>query len=95
MSQTVLEPEVIDSGSTAERWMVIIFNDETTYVGRVIKTLMRATRCPQNEALMEVWEAEHYGKARVHFADREECEQAAAIIRSIGVKTEVCPEWQD
>jgi len=95
MSQTVLEPEVIDNSSVGGRWMVVIFNDDSTYVGKVIKTLMRATKCTIEEAKLEVWEAEKFGKASVHFANRQECEDAATIIRAIGVKVEVSPEWND
>jgi hypothetical protein len=57
--------------------------------------LIRATCCDVREAMTEVWEAENYGKAAVHFASQEECAAAAAVISSIGVKTEVAPEWAD
>jgi ATP-dependent Clp protease adaptor protein ClpS len=75
--------------------MVVIFNNDHTPVDMVILALMRATSCGRHEAEMETWEAENFGKAPVHFAAKEECEQAAAIISSIGVKTEVSPEWSD
>jgi hypothetical protein len=42
-----------------------------------------------------MWEAHTYGKAFVHFAGRTECEVIAAMIASIGVKTEVRREWED
>jgi hypothetical protein len=31
----------------------------------------------------------------VHFAGKQECDDAAAIINAVGVKTEVAPEWAD
>jgi ATP-dependent Clp protease adaptor protein ClpS len=61
----------------------------------VMEILMRATQCKADEAAIETWEAHHYGKAPVHFASRDECDSAALIISSIGVKTEVSREWKD
>jgi ATP-dependent Clp protease adaptor protein ClpS len=75
--------------------MVIIFNNQTNTFDEVILALMRATGCDQAEAEIEAWEADHYGKAPVHFAKKSECEQVASVISSIGVKTEVLPEWED
>jgi len=95
MSQTVLEPQATDNKALSGRWMAVIFDNDTTYVGKVVETLMRATRCTQEEALMETWEAQAFGKACVHFAARQECDEIARIMRSIGVVTEVSPEWND
>ncbi|RYG16096.1 hypothetical protein EON82_25430, partial [bacterium] len=53
------------------------------------------TQCDEEEAQTEMWEAHTYGKAPVHFASREECEGVASTIETIGVKTEVAPEWDD
>jgi ATP-dependent Clp protease adaptor protein ClpS len=61
----------------------------------VIMALVRATGCTYEEAQMETWEAHTFGKAPVHFASKQECDSAATIIASIGVKTEVAPEWND
>lgn len=95
MSQTVLLPEIADGGTSRGRWMVVIYNNETNSFDEVILALMRATGCDADEAEIEAWEAHHYGKAPVHFASRTECDEAARVISSIGVKTEVTPEWQD
>jgi ATP-dependent Clp protease adapter protein ClpS len=75
--------------------MVVIFNNEINSVEEVIEILIRATRCGLEEAEIETWEAHTYGKAAVHFASRDECDQAAKLISSIGVGTEVAPEWND
>lgn len=56
---------------------------------------MSSTGCGLEEAAMEVWEAETYGKCPVHFSSRNECEIVAVMISSIGVKTEVSREWKD
>lgn len=75
--------------------MVVIFNNDTTSFEAVVQVLMAATRCTQEEAEIETWEAHTYGKAPVHFASQQECEEVATVIQRIGVKTEVCPEWDD
>jgi len=95
MSHTVLEPQLFQNEASLGRWMVVIFNNETNSMDEVIEVLMEATGCDVEEAAIEMWEAHHFGKAPVHFAAKSECEAAAAIIASVGVKTEVSPEWQD
>lgn len=95
MSQTLYKPKVDGPDTGTGRWMVVLYNDDHTPYEMVVIVLMRATKCSVDEAQTETWEAHHFGKAPVHFAAKGECEQAATIISSIGVKTEVCPEWND
>lgn len=96
-----MNPEITETINLKEvptrqqRWMTVIYNDDTTPIDLVIVTVMRATDCDLEEAQIETWEAHHMGKAPVHFASREECELAAKVISRIGVKTEVRPEWED
>lgn len=77
------------------RYMVRIFNNTYNSVDEVVCILMRATGCSLEEAAIETWEAHHYGHASVHFGGQEECESVARVIFSIGVVTEVLPEWED
>ena len=95
MSHVVLEPEVTDAGTGHGRWMVVIFIYDTTSMDEVVDVLMRATSCDLQEAMIEMWEAHTFGKAPVHFAAKEECLEAAAIIQSVGIKTEVKKEWEE
>jgi hypothetical protein len=95
MSQTLLDPKVDGPDVNTGRWMVVIFDNDYTPFDMVILALVRATGCTHEEAEMEAWEAQTFGKAPVHFASKRECETAADIISSIGVKTEVAPEWND
>jgi hypothetical protein len=95
MSQTLDKPKIEGPDTGTGRWMVVIFNNDHTPQDLVVLALMRATACGRREAEMEMWEAEKFGKAPVHFAAKDECDQAAAVISSIGVKTEVSPEWPD
>jgi len=95
MSQTTLQPEVLQPGTGNARWMVVIFNNDHNSMDEVIEILMIATGCDIQEAYIEMWEAHHYGKSSVHFASREECDAAAEIIGTVGVKTEVTLEWPE
>jgi len=95
MSHSLAEPKIDGPAIGMGRWMVVIFNDDVTPFDIVIAALMRATGCQEREAEIEAWEAHTFGKAPVHFASKNECENAAAIISSVGVKTEVSPEWND
>lgn len=95
MSQTVLLPNLLDADTYTGRWMVTIYNNETNSVDEVVAILMEATGCDVQEACIEMWEAHTFGKASVHFSAKDECERAANIIASIGVKTEVTREWED
>ncbi len=88
-------PEIVESGVLTGRWMVVLFNDDVTPFDSVVTVLMRSTGCSTEEAFMETWEAEMYGRAPVHFADRTECEIVAAMISTIGVRTQVRPEWDE
>jgi hypothetical protein len=96
MSTPSLLPEIQEpTSSTGARWKVTIFNDDHILRDDVLDVLLRATGCDAAEAEIEIWEAEKYGKAAVHFANHPECESAAWIIGRIGVKTEVSLEWED
>ena len=95
MSQTLIDPRTHGPDVSTGRWMVVIFNNDYTPFDVVILALVRATGCTMEEAEIEAWEAHTFGKAPVHFASKQECESAATVISSIGVKTEVAPEWND
>lgn len=95
MSSPSLLPEIQDplAGGTS-RWKVTIFDNSHNTPEEVLAVLIQATRCNREEAEIEIWEAEAYGKAAVHFAPREECVTVASMIEKIGVRTEVGPEWE-
>ncbi len=95
MSVELLDPQLDDLGTGSGGWMVVIYNNDHTNMDDVIDILMRATHCDAEEAYIETWEAHTFGKAPVHFGGREVCDEAAAVISSIGVKAEVMKEWND
>lgn len=70
-------------------WTVIVFNNETNTYEEVMHILQTATGCTPEEAYMETWEIDHLGQSVVHIAAREECDRVAAIISTIGIKTDV------
>lgn len=95
MSRTITAPEIIESPVGTGRWMVLIFDNDHTCIDDVMAMLMRSTGCTAHEAWMECWEAQEFGKAPVHFAERTECEIVATMMGTIGVRTEVRREWED
>jgi ATP-dependent Clp protease adapter protein ClpS len=95
MSRTILQPEIIESGTGYGRWMVVIFNNDYTPFDEVVEILMRSTGCGVQEAAIEAWEAHSFGKTPVHFSSKSECEIVAAMISTVGVKTEIAREWDD
>jgi len=95
MSHSLLEPDILGTDVGAGRWMVVIYNNETNSMEEVVEVLMCATGCTEDEAEIEMWEAHTFGKAPVHFAAKTECDEAARVISSIGIKTEVALEWND
>ncbi len=95
MSRPFVLPELIENPIATGRWMVVIYNDEVTPFDEVIAILMQSTGCGMQEAYFETWEAHHYGMAPVHFSSQTECEVVAAMIASIGVRTQVRREWDE
>jgi len=77
------------------RFAVIIYNNSVTAFDEVIEIIMLATSCSFDEARIETWEAHTFGQAAVHYASEAECARVAATIASIGVATEVRPEWEN
>ena len=78
--------------SEQESWMVVVYNNDHNTYDEVMMILMIATHCTVDEAEIETWEVDHLGKSCVHFADKDECETVARIIRQIGIEVEVKSE---
>jgi len=70
-------------------YIVIVYNNEHNSYDQVISILMQATACSRDEAEIETWEVDHLGQSVVHHGGQEECERAAAVIRTIGIHVEV------
>lgn len=89
-----LLPEILPGqpGTGDEGWIVIVYNNDHNTYDEVIDILIKATACTLEEAEIETWEVDHLGKSVVHHGEQEECERAAAVIRTIGIKVEVRQE---
>lgn len=95
MSQTIVLPDLSATPVKSAGYKVTMFNNETNSFDEVITILMIATDCSVDEAEIEAWEAHTYGQAHVHFSSKENCDEVAQIISSIGVATEVTLEWPE
>jgi ATP-dependent Clp protease adapter protein ClpS len=89
-----LLPDILEQGpgTGSDDYVVIVFNNDTNTYDEVMDILMRATGCTSEEAWIETWEVDNLGKSVVHHANQEECERAASVIRTIGIKVEVRQE---
>ena len=84
-STTLPELHVRPSPAATEEWRVVVFNNEVNTYEEVMTILMIATGCDAEEAYIETWEVDHYGKCAVHRATQDECDRIAEVIRTIGV----------
>lgn len=78
-----------NSTGGGDGYIVIVYNNEHNTYEQVTSILIRATGCTREEAEIETWEVDHLGQSVVHHGGQEECERAAAIIRTIGIHVEV------
>jgi len=83
-------PELLDdaTGHGGECIVIVFDNDYNTW-DQVVGILQKATACSLEEANMETWEVHNLGRSIVHHGPRAECDRAAAIIATIGIKVVV------
>jgi len=84
--------EEIDDGESGSEFIVIVYDNDHNTWEEVILILQKATGCTLEEAQIETWEVDNLGKSVVHHGSREECDRAAGIIRTIGIRVEVVEE---
>ena len=75
--------------SLQEGYLVIVYDNEVNTWDEVVTILQKATGCSLEEAEIETWEVDNLGKSVVHHGGKEECDRAAGIIRTIGIRVEV------
>ncbi len=81
--------DVTDDTSDGKGWAVVVYDNDYNTYEEVIQILQLATGCSREEAFCEAWEIDHYGSCVVHRAGRGECEKAARVIATIGIRVEV------
>lgn len=91
---TIHLPEIEESGpgTDLDGYLVIVYDNDHNTFEEVEAILQMATGCSRQEAEMETWEIHNLGKSVVHHGSQQECERAAAIIRTIGIRVEVRQE---
>lgn len=73
-------------------YLVIVYDNDKNTWDEVTTILQKATSCTLEEAEIETWEVDNLGKSVVHHGGQEECNRAAGIIRTIGIRVEVVEE---
>lgn len=68
----------------------IIDNDHNTYQ-EVMQITMLALGVQQEQAFAIAWEVDHFGSCVVAHAPKEEAEEIAGLIRTIGIEVHVNP----
>ena len=86
------ERKTDDRSTKGEGWIVTVFDNDYNSYEQVMQILMIATGCNSEEAYIEAWEIDHYGKCVVHKAGENECKRAAEVIGTIGIQVEATPD---
>ncbi|MCS6777133.1 MAG: ATP-dependent Clp protease adaptor ClpS [Chloroherpetonaceae bacterium] len=86
------QKEHSDDIGTRSHYIVVVYDNDYNTFDEVILILMKATACSLQEAQIETWEIHHLGKSVVHYGSKPECERVARVIRTIGIRVEVCEE---
>ena len=95
--ETAAAPEIFDRPDVGDTqggggWVVTVYDNEHNTVEQVIDILIVATECPMEEAEMETWEIHNLGRSVVHHGGKGECERAAKVIRTTGIRATVTEE---
>jgi len=89
------EPHVIRAAPGYRgRYVTVVLREPGVSMDELSRMICFATSCSAEEAYIEAWEAEHLGRSEVYFSSQENCCAVASILSTIGVQTEVRPEWQ-
>jgi ATP-dependent Clp protease adapter protein ClpS len=86
------QKDQIDDSLGSSGYIVVVYDNDKNTWDEVVTILQKATGCPLDEAEMETWEVDNLGKSVVHHGGQEECNRAAGIIRTIGIRVEVVEE---
>lgn len=91
---STIAPERQTSDLTAGQgeWMVVVYDNDVNTYEQVMHILMLATACTEEEAYIEAWEIDHFGRSIVHYASEDECHRVAGVISTIGIRVEVAQE---
>jgi ATP-dependent Clp protease adaptor protein ClpS len=82
-----VETEVIDLGETAVSppWMTILHNCDCHTFEQVVKQLMKAIACSEDEGWRIAWQVHNTGKAVVRIGPEAECVRVGNILAAIGL----------
>ena len=92
---TTILPDLDDrrlDDANGSGYIVIVYDNDKNTWDQVTGILIKATACTLEEAEIETWEVDNLGKSVVHHGSEPECERAAGIIRTIGIRVEVVEE---
>jgi ATP-dependent Clp protease adaptor protein ClpS len=84
-------PEVgeVTGLATEPPWMTILHNCDCHTFEQVVRQLMKAIRCSEDEGWRIAWQVHNTGKAVVRIADEAECVRVGGILSSVGLVVSV------
>ena len=85
----LVEEDVATEERVDAPWRVIVFNDEIHTFDEVIRQIVKATGCPENQAEKHAWTIHTRGKDNVFEGDFFDCFQVQGILREIQLVTEI------
>lgn len=95
MNQFDSQGQLVEERIGTGRYALVIYDNDHTARDLVVCLLMLHTACSFEEAEIETWEAEQYGKAAVHFGTQAECQEIGDHFSDAGIKITVEPEWSE
>ncbi len=79
-----LESDVTDV-ALAPPWLTILHNCDCHTFGEVVKQLMKAIACSEDEGWQIAWQVHNTGRAVVRVAAEAECVRVGNILAAIGL----------
>jgi len=78
------ESEVVEA-AVAPPWMTILHNCDCHTFEEVVRQLMKAIACSEDEGWRIAWQVHNTGKAVVKIASESECVRVGNILAAVGL----------
>ncbi len=78
------ESEVVET-AVAPPWMTILHNCDCHTFEEVVRQLMKAIACSEDEGWRIAWQVHNTGKAVVKIASESECVRVGNILAAVGL----------
>ncbi len=87
--KTNIKPEFEEELGISLACRVVLYNDDWHTFDEVINQIIKATKCPFEQARTLTFEVHVKGKAIVHSGDIKECLEVSSVLQEIGLHTQI------